>query len=58
MPNPVIAEQFHPTLEEKGISVSIEKVARIVGLVKDRVHFLKELWEQSYFCLLYTSRCV
>ena len=49
MPNPVIAEQFHPILKEKGISVSIEKVARIVGLIKDRVHFLKELWEQSYF---------
>ena len=49
MPNLVIAEQFHPILEEKGISVSIEKVARIVGLIKDRVHFLKELWEQSHF---------
>ncbi len=49
MPNQMIAEQFHPVLEDKGISASIEKVTRIVGLVKDRVHFLKELWEQSHF---------
>lgn len=49
MSNHELAEQFLPTLEEKGITVSLEKVARIVGLVKDRVHFSKELWDQASF---------
>lgn len=49
MPNHELAERFIPTLEEKGITVSTEKVARIIGLVKERVHFEKELWEQSSF---------
>ena len=49
MPNHELAERFLPTLEEKGVAVSTEKVARIIGLVKERVHFEKELWEQSSF---------
>ena len=49
MPNHELAERFITTLEEKGITVSTEKVARIIGLVKERVHFEKELWEQSSF---------
>lgn len=49
MPNHELAEQFTPILQEKGIAVSPEKVARVVGLVKERVHFVKELWEQSSF---------
>ncbi len=49
MPNHELAERFLPTLEEKGITVSTEKVARIIGLVKERVHFENELWEQSSF---------
>ena len=49
MTNHELAERFLPTLEEKGIAVSTEKVARIIGLVKERVHFEKELWEQSSF---------
>ena len=49
MPNHELAERFLPTLQEKGITVSTEKVARIVGLVKERIHFENELWEQSSF---------
>ena len=38
-----------PILTEKGITVSPEKVTRVVALVKDRVHFVKELWDQSAY---------
>lgn len=40
---------FMPILQEKGISASMEKVEKAVGLVKERVHFISELWDQSYF---------
>lgn len=44
-----LATLFIPVLEEKGISAPIEKVMKAVGLVKERVHFIGELWDQSYF---------
>jgi len=35
---------------QKGIDTPLETVTRIVGLVKERIHFLHELWDQtSYF---------
>ena len=44
-----LAELFMPALQEKGISTSMEKVEKVVGLVKERVHFISELWDQSSF---------
>lgn len=48
-PDEVLADGFIAELKEKGISASKEKAARIIGLVKERIHFTAELWEQSYF---------
>ncbi len=47
-----VAKQFDPILKEKGIDASLEKVAEIVSLLKERVHFIYELWDQSSFFFL------
>lgn len=47
--NKEIANIFYPMLEEKDVDVNIEYVETVVGLVKERVNFVKELWEQSFF---------
>jgi glutamyl-tRNA synthetase len=48
-PNSEIAKIFYPILEDKGIDVPVEYVETVVGLVKERVSFVKELWGQSSF---------
>lgn len=35
--------------EEKNIDVELDYASKIAGLVKDRVNFVKELWDQSFF---------
>lgn len=47
--NSEIAKMFMPVLEEKNISVSGSVLEKIVGLVKDRINFVNELWDQSSF---------
>lgn len=48
--NEELAGLYLPILQEKGIVADPEKTARIIGLVKDRISFVKELWGQtSYF---------
>lgn len=47
--NMELAEAFLPSLKERSISTDIEKLARIIGLVKERVSFVSELWEQLDF---------
>ena len=48
--NEELTELFLPILHEKGISADPAKTAKIIGLVKDRISFVKELWAQtSYF---------
>jgi len=47
--NEALAELFLPILKEKGITASWDKVVKIVGLIKERVHFTTELWNQSAF---------
>lgn len=49
MPDSALADLFMPLLREKGVSASPEKVARVVALVKDRIYFVKELWDQSAY---------
>lgn len=48
--NEELTELFLPILQGKGISADPAKTAKIIGLVKDRISFVKELWAQtSYF---------
>ena len=53
--NEELAELFMPILEEKiGKSLvdsrwSLDEVAKVIGLTKDRVNFVPELWEQTNF---------
>ena len=44
-----LAEMFRPVLEEHGIKETSLPVDRIVGLVKSRVNFVKELWDVAGF---------
>lgn len=48
-PNEEIAELFVPVLKEHGVEASFEKVVTVVGMMKDRVSFVKELWETCSF---------
>ena len=47
-----LAQLFKPVLEAQGVQVarySDDYLARVVSLVKGRVNFIKELWDQSKF---------
>ncbi|MBN2213405.1 MAG: glutamate--tRNA ligase [Bacteroidales bacterium] len=48
-PDSEIADLFMIDLKNKGISAEKGKVSRICGLVKERVNFVKEIWDQAYF---------
>ncbi len=51
-----LTDMFMPVLEEKNISASRDYVTKVVELVKDRVNFVKELWDQSsYFFVAPTT---
>lgn len=47
--NEDIAKLYYPLLEEKGLDVCLEYTEAVVGLVKERVNFVQELWDQSFF---------
>lgn len=47
--NQELAKMFIPELEQKGIKTNLDVVAKICGLIKDRLNFTLEFWEQSYF---------
>ncbi len=48
--NKEIAEMFIPVLEGHGIkNPDFAYVEKIVGLMKERVNFVSELWEQAYY---------
>lgn len=44
-----IAELFMPILKEHGIDAPMETVTTVVGLMKGRVSFIKELWDTCKF---------
>lgn len=44
-----LAQEFAKIVEANGVSADIDKVEKIVGLVKERVSFTHELWEQASF---------
>lgn len=47
--NEEIAALFIPLLKEKGVSASKGLIVKVISLVKERVSFIKELWDQSAF---------
>lgn len=47
--NAEIAELFEPYLAEQNVTADAAYVEHVVGLVKERVNFVKELWDQSFF---------
>ena len=48
--NRVLAETFYKELTAKGLDCPLEKVEKIVGLIKERAHFVAEFWSLSdYF---------
>ncbi len=47
--NSELAASFNKQLIDKGINVSMDQVERVVGLVKERVHFIQDFWSQSSF---------
>ena len=49
MPDKELAESLLPLLNDEGIDAPVEKVAKVVSLVKDRAVFVKDLLEQSRF---------
>lgn len=44
-----LAELFLPLLQAKGYLAEPEYVAQVIGLVKERVNFVSELWDQVNF---------
>ena len=44
-----VARLFMPELQQRGIEASLDKVVTIVGLVKNRVNFVKELWDNCHY---------
>lgn len=44
-----VAEMFMPILKEHGIDAPMDKVVTVVGLMKGRVNFVKELWDTCKF---------
>lgn len=44
-----ITKLFLPYLKEQGVEAPLDKVTTVVGLMKDRVDFVKELWDVCKF---------
>ncbi|MBQ7490235.1 MAG: glutamate--tRNA ligase [Bacteroidales bacterium] len=49
LPDEKLAEQLLPVLAEKNIELPFEKVVSGVAMIKERVHFTTELWEQCHY---------
>ena len=47
--NAELATLFLPVLAEKGVEAPFEMVEQVIALTKERVSFVKELWDQSSF---------
>lgn len=48
-PNEEIAELFLPYLKENGVDAPMDKVVKVVGMMKNRVSFVKDLWNECKF---------
>lgn len=47
--NAQLSELFMPVVRQKGIQLNCEALETIVGLVKERVTFVSEFWDQTSF---------
>ena len=47
--NEEVASLFMPILKEHGVEAPMDKVVAVVGMMKDRVSFVSELWEVCSF---------
>ncbi len=47
--NKELAHLFIPVLKEHAIQADLEYVEKVVGLVKERVSFVREMWDQASF---------
>lgn len=47
--NVELAKDYAPILKERGVEASTLVVEKVIGLVKERVNFVKELWDQTFF---------
>lgn len=47
--NEALAKEFDKVLKQKGITADFEYVVAIVSLVKERVNFVHEMWQQASF---------
>lgn len=44
-----LADMFIPFLKEKGIEAEKDRAEKVCSLVKERVNFVKEMWDQASF---------
>jgi glutamyl-tRNA synthetase len=44
-----LGKMLLPVLKEKGVNADPALAARICGMVKERCHFISEIWDQSFF---------
>ncbi len=44
-----LAQLFLPILNEKGIHSDLQRIERIIGMIKERCEFVKDIWTQSHF---------
>jgi glutamyl-tRNA synthetase len=47
--DPELAGMFQPTLNEKGLNFPDAFVAKVIALVKERVNFISDIWEQAWY---------
>lgn len=47
--NTELAQQMLVQMKEEGVDAPVEKVAKVVGMMKSRVSFVKELWDTCRF---------
>lgn len=47
--NTKLAEQFAPYIAERGITVDLGFVEKVVEIIKERANFVSDFWEQSSF---------
>jgi glutamyl-tRNA synthetase len=48
-PDDELAKKFMPILEKEGISASGEFVVKVCSMVKERINFIQDLWDQAWF---------
>ena len=50
-----IARQFSEVLESKGIKYDMPSVVKLVGMVRERVSFIKDIWNETDFFFVATQ---